>query len=115
MIHAFLDTNVLVDYLAQREEFFENAAIIISLAIQKKIKLSVASMSFATASYLMEKHYNNNSAAIKLAISNFIKYTDITVVDKKTIEGCISSGFKDFELSSIPAVDPTEFLRIITQ
>lgn len=95
MIRAFLDTNVIVDYLAKREKFYENAAIIISLAKHKKI--NVASMSFATASYLMAKHYHNDASAIKLAISNFIKLCNITVVDRTTIEDSIASAFDDFE------------------
>ena len=74
MIKAYLDTNVLVDYFAQRQNFFVDATTIVSLAINKKIKLYVSALSFATASYLMEKHYHNNTAAIKLAISSFIKF-----------------------------------------
>lgn len=72
MTRVFLDTNVLVDYFAQRDGFFDDAARIVSLAINKKIKLYVASMSFATTSYLMAKHYHNDSAAIKLAIANLL-------------------------------------------
>ena len=44
MIKVFLDTNVLVDYLAEREKFFADVLLIVSLAIDKKIKLYVASM-----------------------------------------------------------------------
>lgn len=94
---VFLDTNVLVDYLAHRKDFYEDAAIIISLAKHKKIKLYVASMSFATSSYLMAKHYHNDTAAIKLAISNFIKYCNVTVVDRTTVESSVASAFDDFE------------------
>lgn len=54
-------------------------------------------MSFATASYLMAKHYHNDSAAIKLAISNFIKYCHVTVVDRSTVETSVASAFDDFE------------------
>lgn len=97
MKRVFLDTNVLVDYLAHRPDFFDNATIIVSLAINKKIKLYAASMSFATASYLMAKHYHNDTAAIKLAISSFIAYCNVTVVDKSTIENSVASAFDDFE------------------
>lgn len=37
MIKAYLDTNVLVDYFAQRQNFFEDATTIVCLAINKKI------------------------------------------------------------------------------
>lgn len=138
MKHAFLDTNVIVDYLVRREGFYDDAAIIMSLAKHKKIKLYAASMSFATASYLMAKHYHNDSAAIKLAISNFIKYCNVTVVDRSTIESSVASAFEDFEdgvqnacavackadyivtrnkgdfsESSITVVSPSEFLNAL--
>ena len=97
MTRVFLDTNVIVDYLVKREFFYSDAAIIMSLAKHRKIKLYAASMSFATASYLMAKHYHNDSAAIKLAISNFIKYCHVTVVDRSTVETSVASAFADFE------------------
>lgn len=97
MTRAFLDTNVIVDYLVKKEFFYSDAAIIMSLAKHRKIKLYAASMSFATASYLMAKHYHNDSAAIKLAISNFIKYYHVTVVDRSTVETSVASAFDDFE------------------
>lgn len=35
--------------------------------------------------------------AIKLAISNFIKYCHVTVVDRSTVETSVASAFADFE------------------
>lgn len=138
MTKVFLDTNVLVDYLAQRPGFFNDALIIVSLAINKKVKLYVASMSFATASYLMAKHYGNDTKAISLAISSFIAYCNIAVVNRTTIEDAVASSFDDFEdgmqyscaldckadfivtrniddfsQSSIPCCSPHDFLRLI--
>lgn len=45
----------------------------------------------------MAKHYHNDAAAIKLAIYNFIRYCNVTVVDRSTIESSIASVFEDFE------------------
>ena len=138
MTRAFLDTNVIVDYLVKREFFYPDAAIIMSLAKHRKIKLYAASMSFATASYLMAKHYHNDPAAIKLAISNFIKYCHVTVVDRSTVETSVASAFDDFEdgmqnacameckadyivtrnvddftASSLNVVEPSQFLQVL--
>ncbi len=140
MISAFLDTNVIVDYLVKRDRFYTDAAVILSLAKNKKIRLYVASLSFATASYLMEKHYHNNIDSIKLAISNFIRLCNVTVVDRSTAEFAIASSFKDFEdamqnacaleckadyivtrnpqdfdQSSLQVVEPNEFLEILVR
>ena len=53
MIQVFLDTNVIIDYLGNRTGFYDDAAIIMSLAINQKIELHAAAMSFATASYIL--------------------------------------------------------------
>ena len=55
MLNIFLDANVIIDFLAEREEFFKDAAIIFSLGVNKKLKLHTASMSIATASYILNK------------------------------------------------------------
>ena len=43
---VFLDTNVIIDFYAQRDDFFRPAAIIIDLAIKKQLELCVSSLSF---------------------------------------------------------------------
>lgn len=140
MIRAFLDTNVVVDYLAKREGFYTSAAIIFSLAKHKKIRVYVASMSFATASYLIAKHYHNDISAVKLAIANLIKFCNVGVVDRSTVESAVASAFDDFEdamqyacalrcnadiivtrnvadfsRSAISVVEPDKFLRLLSE
>ena len=57
MIKVFLDTNILIDYLSCRENFFEPAALIFQLGKRKKCQLLVSSLSFATASFILQAHY----------------------------------------------------------
>ena len=57
MKNVFLDTNIFIDFLAHRGEFYEPAALIVSLSIQNKIHLQVSSLSFATASYILSQHH----------------------------------------------------------
>ena len=44
---VFLDTNVIIDFYAQRESFFRPAAIIVDLAMKGNIELCVSSLSFS--------------------------------------------------------------------
>ena len=53
MKKVFLDTNILIDYLARRGQFFEPAAQIVQLGQQHEFGLLVSAMSFATASPLI--------------------------------------------------------------
>ena len=53
MKKVFLDTNVLIDYLARREQFFQPAAQIVQLGQDYQCQLLVSALSFATASFIL--------------------------------------------------------------
>ena len=56
MRKAFIDTNVLIDFLGEREPFYDAAARIVSRADRKEIELMVSSLSYATASYILMRY-----------------------------------------------------------
>lgn len=94
---VYLDTNVIIDFLGQRQPFFNNAALIVSLAKKGLIKIYCASMSFATASYILSKHGANSPTDIRNLIGAFINVGNVTVVDRKTVEYSVTSAMADFE------------------
>ena len=47
MKKVFLDTNVFIDFLARRGQFFSPAAKIVQLSQDQKIELLVSALSFA--------------------------------------------------------------------
>jgi len=47
MKHYFVDTNIVIDMLADREGFSDAACAIFDLAEKKEIKLSICSLSFS--------------------------------------------------------------------
>jgi predicted nucleic acid-binding protein len=96
-MRIFIDTNVLVDYLAYRKKFFENAAYIIQLGQNNKCKILVSAMSFATASFILQAHHGISEIDISKKFSEFVKKCNITAVDSKTVNESLVSGFKDFE------------------
>ena len=57
MKHVFLDTNILVDLLANRRPFSKFAIAIFDLAEKKQVRLFTSSHSYATAHYLLKKTY----------------------------------------------------------
>ena len=95
MTQVFLDTNVIIDYLGNRTEFYDDAAIIMSLAINQKIELHAAAMSFATASYILSK--NNNNDRIKTLIADFCKICRVVSTDEECVNYATLSDFEDFE------------------
>lgn len=95
MIQVFLDTNVIIDYLGNRTGFYDDAAVIMSLAINQKIELHAAAMSFATASYILSK--NNNNDRIKTLIADFCKICRVVSTDEECVNYATLSDFEDFE------------------
>ena len=95
MIQVFLDTNVIIDYLGNRTGFYDDAAVIMSLAINQKIELHAAVMSFATASYILSKKNNNDS--IKTLIADFCKICRVVSTDEECVNYATLSDFEDFE------------------
>jgi predicted nucleic acid-binding protein len=53
---AFIDTNILIDLLAERPPFSKFAIDIFNNAEKNKIKLFTSSHSFAATHYLLKKH-----------------------------------------------------------
>lgn len=134
MAKVFLDTNIVVDFLCERGEFYLPAARIVVKAYRKEIELCCSSLTFATASYLMGKS-KLDSAAIFQKIASFCTLCTPTIVDQITIDEALHSEFtdfedamqyfsarrfgadviitrnkSDFEKSQIPCYEPTEYL-----
>ena len=95
MTQVFLDTNVIIDFLGNRTGFYDDAAVIMSLAINQKIELNAAAMSFATASYILSK--NNNNDRIKTLIADFCKICRVVSTDEECVNYATLSDFEDFE------------------
>ena len=51
MDKLFIDTNIVIDLLSQREEFYKSASILFTLADKSKVKLSISSLTFANTYY----------------------------------------------------------------
>jgi predicted nucleic acid-binding protein len=97
MIKVFLDTNILIDYLSRREPFFVPAALLLQLGKRKKCQLMVSSLSFATASFILQAHYKMTHEAVVTLFAKLVEFCHITTVDAQTVQDAIASDFKDFE------------------
>ena len=96
MNKLFLDPNVVVDFLCEREGFYLPAAKIIVKGYNKEVELCCSSLTFAAASYLMEKG-NVSVAEIFHKLADFLTVCEPSPVDRQTIQEALSSDFADFE------------------
>ena len=96
MNKLFLDTNVVVDFLCEREGFYLPAARIMVKGYNKEVELYCSSLTFATASYLMERS-KVSSEEISRKLSDFLTICQPTAINREVIEDALASRFKDFE------------------
>ena len=95
MQKIFLDTNIVIDFLGEREGFYEPAAKIMTLADHKKIKILTSPSSISNVYYLLSKYENTKIALDK--IRKFKVLCSTSMMDNEVVEKAINSDFKDFE------------------
>lgn len=94
-MRVLVDTNVLLDVLAERKDFYPEAMRIWTLAESGRIEAHVAAISFSNCYYLVRKHAGARSAekAVRLLRDVFTP-VDLTA---RVITQAIDSGLGDFE------------------
>lgn len=95
MKHVFLDTNVLIDFLANRKPFSLEAAILFNYSFKKKISIYVAAVSFNNIYYILRQSCSHLET-IKI-LNELQEWTEVVDVSKEVIRKSLKSGFKDFE------------------
>jgi len=91
----FVDTDIVLDLLGNREPFYIHAAELFSKADKGKLQLFISSLSFANLNYLLSRQYSTEQARLKLLKFKTL-VTTLSVTDK-IVELALSSEFKDFE------------------
>ena len=95
MKKIFLDTNIILDFLGEREGFYEASAKIMTLADKKKIQVYTSPSSISNVFYVLAKYENSKIALEK--IRKFKLLCSMSVMDDEVVEKAINSDFKDFE------------------
>ena len=96
MNNILIDTNIVIDLLAQREPFYDSAAKLFSLADKNKIVLSVSSLTIANTHYILSRLKSPNEAGEILR--RFRLLVEIIPLTDKIIDLSLNdTNFKDFE------------------
>lgn len=92
---VFVDTNILLDVLAEREPFYNASAEIWSLAERHELRACVSAISFNNVYYVIRKAEGKTKAdkAMRLIRDVF----EIVAPDAQIINQAIDSGADDFE------------------
>lgn len=96
MNRLLIDTNIVIDLLAKRQEFYEEAATLFSLSDKNEIKLLISALTFANTSYILTRQKSPKEA--REILRKFKVLVEIIRLDDKIIELALSDNqFKDFE------------------
>lgn len=96
MKELFLDTNIIIDLLAKRDPFYNEAALLFSLADKKKIRLSVSALSFANTNYILLQSKKSEEA--KQILRKLKLIVQVVSLDDKIVELALNDNdFKDYE------------------
>ena len=136
-MRGFIDTNILIDFVVNREGFSEDADKLFALGITGDIKLMTSALSYVTTMYIAHKYEYQDVKETLLAVSNFVDVWDLqgnTVIemlssDWKDYEDAtqnatalraegdciVTRNKKDFTNSSLPVYTPAELLNILNQ
>jgi predicted nucleic acid-binding protein len=110
MKHIFMDTNVVIDFLANRQPFALDAARLFNLAVKEKARVYISAVSYNNIYYVLKQSLTNK-ATIKL-LEDLAEITEITDVTNAIIRQSLKTDFKDYEDAiqyycalSIPKID----------
>jgi predicted nucleic acid-binding protein len=111
----FLDTDVVLDHLADRQPFSEYAHRLFALAEQDEITLCISALSFSNLYYMLRKLKNGDEALSLLRkLKGLVK---VTLVGEAEVKSALGQNFKDFEdaLQCFSAKTEKDMIVIITR
>ncbi|GAH16573.1 unnamed protein product [marine sediment metagenome] len=133
MKKILVDLNVILDFLNKRNDHFE-AAEIVDLCIEKKIKGYICAHEITTLAYFLIKEEKDNNklkfiinrildifstisiteTILREALDSRIKDYEDAVIEssclKNEIDYIVSRNLKDFKNSRIKAISPKEYM-----
>jgi len=138
MRNVFVDTNIIIDILGQRINFYEESQDFFTYAIDNKINLIVSTLSFANTHYILSEQMKRPK--VRNILRKFKTLVSVANFDDKILELSLSDDFKDFEdgiqyfialensceaivtrnkkdfkISQIPIFNPKEYLSLLEE
>ncbi len=134
MSRILVDTNIVIDLLSRRKDFYGDAATLFSLADKQELNLTISSLTFANTNYILTKLKSAREARqilrkfkVLVEILNLDdKITELALSDESftdledglqyysamenQIDVIITRNKKDFKNSKIPVQSAKEFL-----
>ena len=99
-MNVFLDTNVVIDFMGEREGFFKEAS-----TIEGKIQASVSSVTVINCAYILKKAFNSDIMLEK--VDALCQLLDVLPITKQQLKEAVRLRPYDYEdavqyLSALP-------------
>lgn len=91
---VFLDTNVVLDYLMERGDFYKDSEYIFQAAYNDEVELCLSALSFSNIAYITRKKFSKDEL---YELFELRKMVIRTKVDDRVVDAAITSKAKDFE------------------
>lgn len=105
-MNVFLDTNVVIDFMGEREGFFDDAAAIFSMIEDKRITASVSALTIVNCAYILKKAFSSDIMLEK--VEALCQMFNVTPIDRSQLTGAVELRPYDYEdavqyLSALPS------------
>ena len=137
MKHILIDTNIVIDLLAKREPFHDEAAMLFTLADKHKVRLCVSALTFANTNYILLQSKKPEEA--KLILRKLKLIVQVLRLDEKIValslnddqfkyhedalqyftapengvDAIITRNLKNFQKAKLPVMTASQFLKSI--
>ena len=91
----FIDSDIILDVLAERNQFYEAAALIFDLGYSKKLHLYTTAVVLANVFYFLRKKFGIEKS--KEHLKKLRRIMQILPISEKIVDDVLTSKFGDFE------------------
>lgn len=96
-MRLFLDTNILIDFLLERQPFYPASAMIVSCAMEGKTEMSVSALSIVTANYICVERCKMSENVYRRKMDFLRNYMNVCPVTSENVYHAYDARWKDFE------------------
>jgi predicted nucleic acid-binding protein len=95
-VRVLVDTNIVLDFLLQREPFFQDAELLFQAIDAGQVIGYVTATTLTDIFYISRKHTRSVEQA-RQAVSETLTIMVICSIDRAVLESAFNSGLADFE------------------
>ena len=104
-MNVFLDTNVVIDFMGEREGFFDDAAAIFAMIEDKIITASASALTIINCAYILKKGFSSDIMFEK--VEALCQMLNVTPIDRNHLMNAVQLKPCDYEdavqyLSAMP-------------